>query len=42
MSCPRKQLQQITGKLQFAATCLRAGRIFINRLYDNIVVMEEK
>ena len=37
----KKRLQQIMGKLQFAASCIRPGRVFINRLYDHISVMQE-
>ena len=29
-----KQLQRIVGKLQFTACCVRAGTVFVNRLYD--------
>ena len=35
----KKQLQQITGKLQFAAACIHLGRVFINRLYDIIATL---
>ena len=37
----KKQLQSVTGKLQFAASCVRPGRVFITRLYDQITVMED-
>ena len=30
----KKMLQQITGNLQFAASGVRSGRVFVNRLYD--------
>ena len=35
----KNELQQIVGKLQFAASCVRAGRILVNRLYDCIAKM---
>ena len=37
----KKQLQQVVGKLQFAASCVRAARVFTNRLIDAITVMDE-
>ena len=37
----KKQLQQLAGKLQFAALCVRPGRVFICRLYDQIAEMED-
>ena len=37
----KKQLQSITGKLQFAACCVRPGRVFVNRHYDVIAVMDD-
>ena len=37
----KKQLQCIAGKLQFAATCVRPGRVFITRMYDKIAKMTD-
>ena len=37
----KKQLQSIAGKLQFAACCIRPGRVFISRLYDTIATLNE-
>ena len=31
-----KELQSITGKLQFVSMCVRPGRVFITRLYNTI------
>ena len=39
--CTKKQLQSLTGKLQFAASCIRAGRVFVTRLYNCIAIMED-
>ena len=36
-----KQLQKLVGKLQFAACCVCAGRVFMNRMYDMICEMQE-
>ena len=35
-----KQLQSLAGKLQFAATCVRPGRVFIIRLYQKIAELD--
>ena len=32
--CTRKELESLIGKLQFAATCVRPGRVFIARLLN--------
>ena len=37
----KKEVQQLAGKLQFAATCVRPGRVFIGRLYDAISELPE-
>ena len=37
----KKQLQCVVGKLQFAAACVRSGRVFVNRLYDKIALMQD-
>ena len=37
----KKQLQQLAGKLQFAAVCIRPGRVLLNRIYDAIANMDE-
>ena len=39
--CTKKELQSIAGKLQFAATCVRPGRVFIIRIYGTIAMLEE-
>ena len=36
-----RQLQSLAGRLQFAAICVRPGRVFINRLYDKVAEMEK-
>ena len=36
-----KQLQSLAGRLQFAAICVRPGRVFIIRLYDKIAEVEK-
>ena len=33
-TCTKNQLEKLIGKLQFAATCIRPGRVFIIRLYQ--------
>ena len=35
-------LQSLAGKLQFAATCVRPGRVFVAQLYDAIGEMEQE
>ena len=37
----KKQLQSLVGKLQFAACCVRVGRVFVNRLFDAISIMTD-
>ena len=37
----KKQLQSLTGKLQFASSCIRPGRIFISRMYDTIGTLDD-
>ena len=37
----KKQFQQLAGKLQFAALCVQPGRVFIIRLYEEIVKMQD-
>lgn len=34
--CTRNQLESIIGKLQFCTNCVRAGRVFINRLLNEL------
>lgn len=34
--CTRVQLESIIGKLQFCTNCVRAGRVFINRLLNEL------
>ena len=33
----KQQLQSLAGKLQFASLCIRPGRIFISRIYDDAI-----
>ena len=37
----KKQLQRLAGRLQFAALCVRPGRVFVTRLYDKIGQMDD-
>lgn len=34
--CTKRQLQQLVGKLAFAAECVRGGRLFISRMLDTM------
>ena len=36
------ELQKLAGRLQFAATAIRPGRVYISRIYDTIKDMEQK
>lgn len=38
----RKQLEVLLGKLQFASTCVRSGRIFVARIIDELKGMERE
>lgn len=38
--CTRRQLESIIGKLQFCTNCVRAGRVFINRLLNALRQMD--
>ena len=38
----KNQLQKLVGKLQFAASCVRPGRVFVNRLYDKITELNDE
>lgn len=37
----RKQLERLLGKLQFAGTCIRPGRVFVSRLIDTLKHMPQ-
>ena len=39
--CTKKELQSLAGKLQFAASCVRPGRVFVARLFQTIAGMED-
>ena len=41
-SATKKELQSLIGKLQFAAKCVPAGRIFISRLLDSLHGLKEQ
>lgn len=38
--CSRKQLERLIGKLQFAGSCIRPGRIFVSRLLNELRTMD--
>lgn len=37
----RKQVERLLGKLQFAATCVRPGRVFVSRIIDELKEMTD-
>ena len=39
-TCTRQELKQLIGKLQFIASCVRPGRIFISRLLNELRNMD--
>ena len=38
----KKQLQSLIGKLSFVTNCVRAGRIFLSRLIEQLSIVDER
>ena len=41
-SAKRKEVESLTGKLQFVAKCVKAGRIFLGRLIHRLTTMDRR
>lgn len=41
LTTKKKQLRQLTGRLQFVCNCVRPGRVFLSRLYSWMAGMKE-